>query len=264
MSKELRIGAVGDNCMDVYEKEGKYYPGGNPVNVAVYTVRLGGTASYVGVTGTDKYGPLMIESIKNKGVDVSHLRVAEGETAKSYVELVDNDRVFGDYVEGVMEDFRMTDEDIEFLGQFDMVVSAIFGRTSDEIHKLKEKGMTVAFDFADKREDDPRVMEAIDHVDYAFFSYDDDDVEDFILKMWRPTMKVFIATQGEKGSVAYDGQKFYHYGIVKVDNVVDTMGAGDSYIAGFLFRIMRGGTIEESMAEGAACSAVTIQYSAAW
>ena len=42
----VKIATVGDNCMDVYENIGKAYPGGNPVNVAVYIVRMGGEASY--------------------------------------------------------------------------------------------------------------------------------------------------------------------------------------------------------------------------
>ena len=33
--KKIRIAAAGDNCMDVYDKENKAFPGGNPVNVAV-------------------------------------------------------------------------------------------------------------------------------------------------------------------------------------------------------------------------------------
>ena len=32
--KKIRIAAAGDNCMDVYDKENKAFPGGNPVNVA--------------------------------------------------------------------------------------------------------------------------------------------------------------------------------------------------------------------------------------
>ena len=47
---------------------------------------------------------------------------------------------------------------------------------------------------------------------------------------------------GEKGSLAYDGNEFYKYGIVPCD-VVDTMGAGDSYIAGFLYAVCQGKSI---------------------
>ena len=42
-----KIATVGDNCMDVYDNTGRAYPGGNPVNVAVYFVRMGGEASYM-------------------------------------------------------------------------------------------------------------------------------------------------------------------------------------------------------------------------
>ena len=77
----MKLAAVGDNCMDVYKLEGKAYPGGNPVNVAVYFVRLGGKASYTGVVGTDSYGKLMKDSIAAKGVDTSHVRFVEGNTA---------------------------------------------------------------------------------------------------------------------------------------------------------------------------------------
>ena len=63
MERKLRIAAVGDNCMDVYKSTGEAYPGGNPVNVAVYVKRLGGDSSYTGAVGTDEYGERMIKSI---------------------------------------------------------------------------------------------------------------------------------------------------------------------------------------------------------
>ena len=43
----MKIVTVGDNCMDVYEQTGKAYPGGNPVNVAVYLRRLNHAVDYV-------------------------------------------------------------------------------------------------------------------------------------------------------------------------------------------------------------------------
>ena len=72
-----------------------------------------------------------------------------------------------------------------------------------------------------------------------------------------------VVTRGEKGSMAYDGEKFYYGGIVPCE-VVDTMGAGDSFIAGFLYAICEGKGIQEAMADGAANSSVTIAYSGAW
>ena len=46
----MRLAAVGSNCIDYYKnlEGGKAFAGGGPVNMAVYTVRLGGTAAYIG------------------------------------------------------------------------------------------------------------------------------------------------------------------------------------------------------------------------
>ncbi len=46
--------------------------------MAVYTVRLGGEAAYIGPVGNDSYGELMIDAMRKKSVDTSHLRVEEG------------------------------------------------------------------------------------------------------------------------------------------------------------------------------------------
>jgi fructoselysine 6-kinase len=42
------------------------------------------------------------------------------------------------------------------------------------------------------------------------------------------------------------------------------MGAGDSYIAGFLFGIVEGLSIEEAMYKGAANATETLKYFGAW
>ena len=75
--------------------------------------------------------------------------------------------------------------------------------------------------------------------------------------------RVVVVTRGSKGSLAWDGKQRYCYGIAKCE-VVDTMGAGDSFIAGFLYGILQGRSIPEAMEAGAENSAVTLGYSGAW
>ncbi len=52
----MKLAAVGSNCIDYYNNldGGKAFPGGGPVNMAVYTVRLGGEAAYIGPVGNDQ------------------------------------------------------------------------------------------------------------------------------------------------------------------------------------------------------------------
>lgn len=264
MEKKIRIATAGDNCVDAYS-DGNVYPGGNPVNVAVYVARLGGESAYIGAVGTDKYGKIMLDAIQGKGVDISRMKVLEGSTALTHVDIVNGDRVFGKYEEGVMADFKLNAEDIEFLAGYDMVVSGLWGMCEKELPLLKERGAAIAFDFATKL-DDPVVPIAIPYVDYAFFSIDDQEeaeIREFMLEMYEKGPKVVVVTRGEAGSIAYDGKEFYTCGIVPVE-VVDTMGAGDSFIAGFLYSICAGRSIPEAMADGAANSSVTLAYAGAW
>ncbi|WP_334072602.1 fructoselysine 6-kinase [Paenibacillus sp. A14] len=261
----MKIGAVGDNCMDVYKQTGEAFPGGNPVNVAVYCVRLGENASYTGVVGNDEYGRLLKDALKDKDVDVSHVRELPGKTAITEVEIVDNDRVLGDYDEGVLEQFVLTDEDIDFLASHDIVVSGIWGKIEKNLGNIKSKGVPIAFDFANKL-DHPLVEEIIPHVDYAFFSYDDGEdsfIKDYMKKMHAKGPQLIIVTMGEKGSIVYDGASFFRFGILPC-KVIDTMGAGDSYIAGFICGILQKKSIEECMEVGTRNSSITIQYQGAW
>lgn len=261
----MKIATVGDNCIDAYINLNQAYPGGNPVNVAVYTIRLGGAASYTGVVGNDEYGERMLNALKNKGIDISHVRVLPGKTAVAQVELVNGERVFGDYDEGVLAQFKLTDEDIEFLCSHELVVTGLWGNIHNDLHKIKAKGTTIAFDFA-TRISGGIVDKAISKVDYAFFSYDGGDkayIREFMESIYIKGPRLVIVTLGEKGSICYDGSEFFSYGIVPC-KVVDTMGAGDSYIAGFLRGVLLGKKIEECMKLGAENAAVTLQYQAAW
>ncbi|SHH40736.1 fructoselysine 6-kinase [Sporanaerobacter acetigenes DSM 13106] len=261
----MKIAAVGDNCIDLYENLEKAFPGGNPVNVAVYFKRLGGEASYTGVVGDDEYGKFMIDAIRNKGVNVSNIKILPGETAITHVELVGGERILGDYEEGVMKDFKISDEDIEFFKAHDMVVSGLWGMIEEDLYKIKERGIPIAFDFANKL-DSPIVEKTIYDVDYAFFSYDGGDdgfIREYIKKNYRKGPKLIIVTLGEKGSICYDGTRFVYEKAIPCE-VVDAMGAGDSYIAGFLFGVLSGKEIKECMKMGTQNASTTIKYCGAW
>lgn len=259
------IATVGDNCMDVYENIGKAYPGGNPVNVAVYIVRMGGEAAYTGIVGDDDYGKLMVKAIADKGVDVSHVRTEAGSTAVTHVQLVDGERVMGEYDEGVMANFSLRPEDIDFLGNHRLVVSALWGNAQGYFGKIRAKGAKIAYDAA-TRPWDPAAQEAMPNVSYLFFSDDRGDMPETrenMKKLQALGPELVVMTMGEKGSLAYDGERFFCGEIVPCE-VVDTMGAGDSYIAGFLLGISMDRSIPECMRMGAENSAVTIGYYGAW
>jgi fructoselysine 6-kinase len=226
---------------------------------------MNGVASYTGVVGTDEYGKFMVDAITAKGVDTSHLKVLDGKTAVTHVEIENGDRVLGDYDEGVMAKFKLTEEDIDFLCSHDLVVTGIWGMIESELHKIRERGILVAFDFADKP-DHEITLDAIPYVDYAFFSDDsksDEELHEFMKSVKSRGPRVVVVTRGKKGSISYDGNEFISFGIIECE-VLDSMGAGDSYIAGFLMGILEGRSIIECMRQGALSSSITIGYYGAW
>ena len=80
----MRLAAIGDNCVDFYEKQGWAYPGGNAVNVAVYGRQLGMDAAYLGWIGTDNFGDMMQE---NRGKLLLH-------TLNFWMETENSEKIF--------------------------------------------------------------------------------------------------------------------------------------------------------------------------
>lgn len=256
---------MGDNCVDYYDETDEARFGGNPVNVAVHLAGLGVRTAYLGVVGNDVFGKAMITEIAGRGVDVSHVQIAEGKTALTHVSLQNGERVFGDYEEGVMETYRLTDEDRNFIGSCDIVVTGIWGHCENELAYFHGRGVLTVFDCADKP-DDKEALTAAPHTDYLFLSDDsagDAELEDKLRRLRSRGAGVVIATRGEKGSMAYDGERFVSCGIVPCE-LVDTMGAGDSYIAGFAAAVLKERPVDECMRAGAEQSSRTIGYNGAW
>ena len=72
------------------------------MNVAVYCTRYGIKPGCITWVGDDDYGTKLKQDLARMDVDISHVHTKHGVTAQTQVELHDNDRVFGDYTEGVM------------------------------------------------------------------------------------------------------------------------------------------------------------------
>lgn len=265
----MRLVAIGSNCIDFYENldGGKAFPGGGPVNMAVYTIRLGGSASYIGPVGTDEYGKIQLNSMKEKAVDCSHVYTIDGKTAVTQVMLLNGDRKFTGYDQGVLADFRLSDEDLQFIAEnHDVVVSDQWGKIAEYFPKLQKMGLPTAYDCS-TGVSRPSALSVIPHTDYLFFSADDGDcrtLRELIKIIHSMGPKLVIAMLGKEGSLCFDGKDFHKYGIVPCDNLVDTLGAGDSYISGFLFGLVHGLSIEECMAKGAENATETLKYFGAW
>lgn len=268
----MKVAAIGDNCIDVYEKIGKKYPTGNIVDTGVNLQRLGIPVSIISTTGSDENGIWMREALMKEHLELSHFKTAKGATAITYMDMNGLDRVHGDYIEGVLETMIFDEEDIRFAAEHTLVHSALWGKAEDTLPKIKElnKDVLISFDYADRLNHE-LVESTLPFVDYGFYSYHNENdsserdsfIEAFLKDKVDRGMKVAVVTFGEKGSLAYDGKQFYDGKIYKA-KIVNTVGAGDSFIAGFLYGILTGQDIESCLDTGAKLAADIVSVFEPW
>ncbi|MCX6833575.1 MAG: PfkB family carbohydrate kinase [candidate division Zixibacteria bacterium] len=77
-----------------------------------------------------------------------------------------------------------------------------------------------------------------------------------IIKSWGP--KIVIVTLAELGSIVYDGDQFVDVPPYQID-LVDSTGAGDTYMAGFTFEYLRTHDLRESGCFASCVSSIMIE-----
>lgn len=264
----MRFLAIGDNCIDDYVEIRRRFPGGNALNVAVYANRIAGVnAGYVGVIGSDEAGDFLLEQTRSEGIDTSTIIRLPGATAITTILLRSGERVFADYREGVQKAAEFPEELIPKLKSFDMIHYTINGFGRKWIPSLKKApGPIISCDFSD-RLDDP-ATDVMPWLEYCFFSgrhleHIGIKAEDKIKELKEKTPGVVVMTLGERGSLVLDREGLHRASSVKV-KVVDTLGAGDAYIAAFLCVSYRGARADESMAAGHRAAAKVCTRLGAW
>lgn len=236
----MKIVSVGDNVIDFYEDLQNGFPGGNAVNVSVFLKRLGVERSkYIGIIGNDNNGKLIVSSLKNENVDVENIRVAVGETGLTSVTLNEKgDRFFNNWNKGGVQaelKLNFTESEFNLFKEYDLLHSSIYSYLENEIEFLSEK-IDISFDFSTNY--DLKYLEQIcPYIKYAFFSAEklsNSEIEKLMRQVHKLGTKHCVVTLGEKGAMmSVNGEKYYQ--AAYPTKVIDTLGAGDSFIASILY-----------------------------
>lgn len=248
----MKLIAVGDNVVDCYLDQQKYYPGGNCVNVAVNAQRNGAqAAAYIGIFATDEKAEHIRYALEEEGIDYKLSRTAEGISGQPGVSLTDDgDRVFVGGPKNTVQHklkLQLIPEDLEFIKGFDVCHISCYSSMESELAKLSET-VDISYDFSNHLE-----LEYIEriapHIKYAFFSAADLSKEElnwFIERLKSFDFEVAALTRGSMPALFLSGNKIYEQQLEKIP-VVDTMGAGDSLIGGFLVNYINGASMEEAI-----------------
>lgn len=237
----VRLIGIGDNVVDCNYTTRVMYPGGNSLNFAVYGRQLGHETAYAGVLGTDTQADIVINALKDQGVDISGCVHVEGETGICGIRLTDGDRTITDENDaGVVKSspLSITSELLEYIRTFDVAHSSCFSYLEDQLHKIKKAGIPVLYDFSDVWEEET-LDKVCPDITFAFFSGKDlseEQLKELLVRCVKVHgCELAVTTIGRRGALVYNGRKFYKKLPYNFEaGVVDTTGAGDSWITAFI------------------------------
>lgn len=234
----VRIAAVGDNDVDCYLADGQMYPGGNCFNVSVFARRCGAEAAYVGAVGDDVPGRLIRHVLDSEGVDASRLRVVEGRTAHCVIGHTGADRHFVSYDLGVSR-FVPSRDDVDFVARHD--AAHVYQHAGlDEWLGALSSVTRLSYDFSTRREAGHRARVA-SHCWLASLSATETssaELAGLVDDMHAAGATWVLATRGADGAVLSGGNARHEVAATPA-TVVDTLGAGDSFIARVIVGLLR-------------------------
>jgi fructoselysine 6-kinase len=258
----VALAAVGDNCIDRFVPPVRADSvGGNALNVAVGLARAGHAVVYLGAVGDDADGRLVVESAGAAGVDVSHVSVLEAPTGVTTVEVRPaGERRFLAEDYGASALYRLDPAGAEILRGCAWIHAANLGDASGAFGRLD--GRRLSYDFSDHGDDTLRA-ELCSHLEVAFFSAPDEDAAALARQALAEGARIAVVTRGAGGSLAASPAEVYEQEALAVE-VVDTLGAGDAFIAAFIAGRVGGDSIPDSLRRAARSAAETCEMIGPW
>ena len=228
---------------------------------------LGSRVGFITKVGNDSFGTLAMGRLRERGVDLA--RVVTG--SKSGVTLIlphGPKRHILTYP-GTISELRFADLDLDYLAsaRHFHLLSLFLQRellpyVPELFRRMKSAGLTTSLDTNDDPDDRwDEILDAIlPHVDIllpnereALKMARTDNFETALARL-SAKVKTVVVKMGASGAVAIrDGQRFVSPAVAIT--VIDPVGAGDSFDAGFLHQFLRSADMAECLAYGNRCGA---------
>lgn len=262
---------------------------GDTYNTSVYMARLGLETNYATILGDDAYSDQILDRMHDEGIGTDMIERRSGRAPGLYIirNSPDGEReffywrneapareLFADPTASVRLYKQLQQFDCVYLSGITLAIMSESARTSliDCLAKLRAKGIKIAFDsnyrprLWDNAKSARRAMSALlEQVDIALLTLDDEELlwNDGSLegckKRYAQTPELVLKRGAEETILIIDGRES-RVPVPKVDNVIDTTGAGDTFNAGYLAARLQGATPEESAKNGTRCARVVIQH----
>ena len=225
---------------------------------------LGNRVGFNSAIGGDPLGKLCLSRLAESGVDLSAVQCFPGKQTGLTVILPRPQKRFILTYPGVMADMRF--EDLNLAHVFSarhlhlssyFLQRALRPRVAELFRLAKQAGLSTSLDTNDDPEDrwESDVLDVLPWVDVLLPNEHEAcriarlDSPLLAAEFLAEKVALVVIKRGEKGALARRGREIYEALPPKTE-VVDTVGAGDSFDAGFLHQFIRGAKLEECLRFG--------------
>lgn len=254
-----RILSFGDNVVDCYEDQGLMYPGGNCLNLAVFAHRFGADTFYAGAVAEDAAGFLIRSALVAEGVDISHLRTLSGNTAFCVIGSEAGDRVFLGADLGVSI-LGPSPQDLALMSQVDAVHTGRSSHIDAWVPHIAALSR-LSYDFATAHDAD-RLAQVAPHCHLASFSgggLSRDQALTLAQRAEALGARHVLVTRGDSGALLLSAGELTETR-AEIITPLDTLGAGDTFIARVLTGLLRAERPADLLAAAASEAAQTCSW----
>jgi fructoselysine 6-kinase len=223
--------AVGDNCLDVYLTKDAMTVGGNALNVAAHWRKAGRAARYFGAVGHDVEASVILDEIGKTGLAPADVERRPGRTAVTLLREKEGDRKFLLEDLGVGEDYMPSESHYQTIAAADWVHLGT-NSNADLVRRLAADRVKFSVDISTAHD-----RLSLDGVPMVFASGPDDpgaSVAPIAERLHRAGAFQVVITCGSRGAFFRERDGALLHAPATPIPVVDTCGAGDSFIASFL------------------------------
>ncbi len=232
--------------------------GGSCLNVAVGMARLGAAAGFVGGISTDLFGRMIADHARASQVDLRFATLSDHQTTLAFVRTVGGEPQYAFYDEGSASRHWTWQSGALPFDRIEAIhvgsTTLVDERTAAEAHALVQearRSVTISFDpncrpnlVTDKRRYVERMaafaaaahIVRMSDVDFDYL-YGDDDPARRAAALLAAGASLVIITRGAQGAEAWHGTAGSVAVPAPAGPVADTIGAGDSFQAAFLFAL---------------------------
>lgn len=274
----------------------EYIPGGatqNTIRMAQWVLQEPKRCAFFGCIGNDEYGKILSNKMLEFGAHVNYLITEDHPTGTCACVLTGNDRSLVANLAAAnhyKKDHLMKPENWEHVVKAKLLYVAGFhltvatdamlelGKHASKHNKIFSTNLSAPFLCQFFSEQQMSVMPYVDFLfgnetEFAAFSkhqnFETEDLTEIALKaaalpkINKQRERTVVITQGSLPTIVAHGGKVTEYPVneVKEEDIVDTNGAGDCFVGGFLSQLIQDKSIEDCIKVANYCASYIIKQS---